>query len=341
MAFRGSGKSSIVSTAFAIWAILGKQNMKYVVIVAQTQQQAKQYMKNLKEELETNELLRKDLGPFEEDGSEWNSSSILLKQFGARITVVSVDQSIRGIRHKNHRPQLIIADDIENLQSMKTMEGRNGLYEWFTKELIPLGDPKSTRIILLGNMLHRDSLLMRMKTEIETGKRDGVFLRYPLVENGECIWPERFSEADIDQLRLTVGNETAWRTEYLLEEAGSEGQVVKPEWISWCSAVPSGQSIRRLATGIDLAISEEASADYTALVTCAIVGVGDNRRLYVMDVLERKMDFPTTAETIKAYHSMKTSSYPGVEHQLYVENVGYQVALVQYLKAKWPDMDIE
>ncbi len=34
---------------------------KYVVIVAQTQQQAKQYMKNLKEELESNGFLRKDL----------------------------------------------------------------------------------------------------------------------------------------------------------------------------------------------------------------------------------------------------------------------------------------
>lgn len=85
--------------------------------------------------------------------------------------MLSSDQSIRGIRHGSHRPELIIADDLENLQSVKTRESRDKLYEWFTKELIPLGDLKKTRIVILGNMLHRDSLLMRMRDEIDTGKR--------------------------------------------------------------------------------------------------------------------------------------------------------------------------
>ena len=82
-----------------------------------------------------------------------------------------MDQSTRGIRHKNHRPDLIIADDIENIQSMKTREGRDNLQEWFTKELIPIGDPRKTKIVLLGNMLHRDSLLMRIKEGIDKKTR--------------------------------------------------------------------------------------------------------------------------------------------------------------------------
>ena len=58
MAFRGSGKSSIISTAFPIWSILGTMKNKFIVIVAQTQAQAKLYMRNLKEELESNILLK-------------------------------------------------------------------------------------------------------------------------------------------------------------------------------------------------------------------------------------------------------------------------------------------
>lgn len=58
MAFRGSGKSSIISTAFPIWSILGTMKNKFIVIVAQTQAQAKLYMRNLKEELESNTLLK-------------------------------------------------------------------------------------------------------------------------------------------------------------------------------------------------------------------------------------------------------------------------------------------
>ena len=50
-----------INTAFPIWSILGKHQNKFIVIVAQTQGQARLYMRNLKEEILNNELLKKDL----------------------------------------------------------------------------------------------------------------------------------------------------------------------------------------------------------------------------------------------------------------------------------------
>ena len=61
VAFRGSGKSTIITTSYPIWAILGKQQKKFVIILSQTQIQAKQHLINLKRELENNELLKRDL----------------------------------------------------------------------------------------------------------------------------------------------------------------------------------------------------------------------------------------------------------------------------------------
>ncbi len=119
--FRGSAKSTIVTLSYAIWAILGKQQKKFVLIAGQTQQQARQHLKNLKDELEQNELLRNDLGPFKEEEDEWRSYSLVLPKYNARITAVSVDQSIRGIRNKQYRPDLLIGDDIEDLASVKTV----------------------------------------------------------------------------------------------------------------------------------------------------------------------------------------------------------------------------
>ncbi len=276
---------------------------------------------------------------------------------GARLTVLSVDQSVRGLRHKNYRPDLIVADDIENLQSMRTREGRNSLYEWFTKELVPLGDLKRTRIVLLGNMLHGDSLLMRIKGEIESGKRKGAFLRYPLVSpDGQCAWPERYSQEDLEELRLSVGNETAWRTEYLLEEAGFDGQIVKPEWIrrfdlplpsptgpkyvnvdgdGWSEISESEEPHPwALVTGVDLAISESDSADYTAFATGWVWEArGGCRTVYVVDAFAKKMDFPTAMDALASYDSMKKSQYPE-EHEVFVEDVGYQRAFVQQMSVR-------
>jgi phage terminase large subunit-like protein len=70
VAFRGSGKSTIMTMSYPIWSILGKQQKKCVVILSQTQQQAKIHLTNIKRELESNELLRRDLGPFEEQSDE-------------------------------------------------------------------------------------------------------------------------------------------------------------------------------------------------------------------------------------------------------------------------------
>src|ERR1041385_7377752 len=77
VAFRGSAKSTIFTTSYPIWAILGEQQKKFVLILCQTQAQAKQHMMNLRRELEGNVLLKNDLGPFQEEHNEWGSSSLV------------------------------------------------------------------------------------------------------------------------------------------------------------------------------------------------------------------------------------------------------------------------
>lgn len=184
VAFRGSGKSTIITTSYPLWAILGEQQKKFVLILCQTQSQAKQHMMNLRRELENNALLKSDLGPFREESDEWGSSSLVFSKLGARITAASSEQSIRGLRHNQHRPDLIIGDDVEDLASTKTREGRNKTYQWLTGEVIPTGD-RTTRLVIVGNLLHEDSLLMRIKENIERQKIKGVFKEYPLVREGE------------------------------------------------------------------------------------------------------------------------------------------------------------
>ena len=263
--------------------------------------------------------------------------------------MISVDQSTRGIRHGNFRPELIIADDIEDIQSV-TREGRDKLFEWFTKEIIPLGDMKTTRIFLVGNMLHRDSLLMKMKDRIESGEKSGIFRKYPLLdENGICLWKERYSEEDIGTMKETVGSETAWRTEYMLEDAGAEGQVVLPEWICYYDDFPPIPFERyvhdwekrpprpmQLVTGVDLAISEKESADETAFVSGMVWGKNRDKRLYITDAFAKRMDFSDTATMLEWHHRKQSDAYGAkfgiTKHEVIVETVGYQEAMEQYLK---------
>lgn len=334
MAFRGSGKSTIFTLSYPIWAILGALKKKFVVILAQTQQQAKLYISNIKRELEGNDLLRKDLGPFYEGEEEWSSGTLVFPSHGARITVLSTEQSIRGQRHGAHRPDLIICDDLEDLGSVKTHEGRMKTYQWLIGDVIPAGD-MNTKVIVIGNMLHEDSLLMRLKTEIEDGKRDGVFRSYPLLgEDGTITWRGKFSTIDdVEKLRRAIGDESAWSREYLLRIISDAERVVHPDWIQYYDGEPPRQDhggYRITGIGIDLAISQKTTADFTAMVFARVVTVKNDTKVYILpNPINEHLTFPETIERIKAlYNSFDKNEY----RHVYVENVGYQESVIQQLE---------
>lgn len=334
VAFRGSGKSTIFTLMYAIWAILGKQQKKFVIILSQTQRQARQHLVNLKQELERNKLLLQDLGPFEEEADEWGGYSLVIPKYNARITAASTEQSIRGLRHMQHRPDLIIADDIEDLQSVKTREGRDKAYKWLIGDVIPAGGP-NTKLVVVGNLLHEDSVVMRLKAGIEEFKIDGVFKAYPLLnEEDKILWPGKYPTPEaIDSEKRKIGNEIAWQREYLLRIISDTERVVHPEWIQYYKKSHPDSRLIYIATGVDLAISEKDTADYTAMVSAAVYenNVDYKKIIYILpNPVNERLTFPQTIERIKRLKEMFTNDSKCV--YTFIENVGYQEAVIQQLK---------
>lgn len=333
VAFRGSGKSTIVTTAYPIWAILGKQQKKFCLIVCQTKAQVKQHMMNIRNELEGNDLLKKDLGPFREERDEWGSQSLVFSKHNARITVASTDQSIRGLRHNEHRPDLLICDDIEDVQSTKTREGRDKTYSWLRGEVIPTGD-RQTRLIIVGNLLHEDSVLMRIKDEIGQNKAKGTFLEYPLLdENDECLWPGKYPNSQaIEDEKMKVASEIAWQREYLLRIIPSDDQVIYPEWLKFYDELPGTghRGYRGTYAGVDLAISSKEAADYTAIVQAHVYSRADKLKIYILpSPINKKANFPAQVELLK---DIKNTQMPKSSDHMFVESVAYQEALPQMLE---------
>lgn len=334
VAFRGSGKSTIMTVSYPMWAVLGKQQKKFVVILSQTQDQARTHLANIKREFESNELLRKDYGPLESESDEWGTSALMLPQFNARIIAASTQQAIRGVRHGAHRPDLIIADDVENMESVKTREGRNKTYDWFTGEILPLGD-RNTKFITIGNLLHEDSLLMRLKEKIEAKEMTGVFQKYPLLRKGKiCLWPGKYpDEAAVKGEEQSVGNHIAWQREYLLNIIPDEDQIIDPKWFQYYEELPSKDNrdneFLNTFVCVDLAISEKASADCTAVVVVHVYGYETKNRRYYIDkrFINKRMTFQQTLETVQGIYQGFNTNSQGIK--LLVEKVAYQDAAIQ------------
>ena len=193
----------------------------------------------------------------------------------------------------------------------------------------------NTRIVVVGNILHRDSLIMRLKDRITNNEMDGVFHAFPLIDkNGQCAWPEKFPDDQaIKKLKRSIGDETAWQKEYLLDISHDNTKIIQAEWIRKYEDLPTKSSdykYQYTVTGIDLAISEKESADYTAMVTAKVYRKNKDTYIYIQSepVCER-LDFPSTIERAVQIDRIHNKNYRSC---LLIEDVAYQRSAIQQLQ---------
>lgn len=337
--FRGSGKTTIITLSFPIWAILGVLQKKYILILAQTIEQAKRILKNIKEELESNDLLRKDLGPFYEEGEDWNSLSLVFSRQKARITIASVDASIRGTKHGSHRPDLVILDDVEDINSTRTREGRNKIFEWVTGDVLPIGD-KNTLFFFVGNLLHSDSLLMRLKAKFENNPESGIYQEYPFLDSdGNSLWPGKFATLeDIEKEKSKILSESAWQREYLLKIIGTDEQIIRPEWVQYYESLPYDIKPRKTIMGVDLATGT-IDGDYTAMIGGYLFNYDANATLYIIpNPINKRLDLNQNVICTKEY-SRQIRFPASSETKILVESIGFQDYLINELNLSNCDVE--
>lgn len=329
--FRGSAKSTFGSLALPLWAALEYPELyNFILPIADTGVQANMNIANIKSELENNPLIKQDYGEIKgsmvedwtlESEEEWQAKNMLLSN-GVRILARSRGQKVRGLRHNQHRPKLIVVDDPEDLEWVRTKENRDKTERWLKGEVIPAIDEQIGRLVVIGNQLHTDALMARLK-------RDKTFkqLEYPLVKNGKITWLGKYPDQKaLDTQRDKVGL-NAYQREYLLKVVPEEGADVHEDWIRYYDKVPPEMENGLHGTGVDLAISKKETADYTAMVSGVSFVRDGIPKIYIkQNPINARLSFHETIETTKA---MSLTNPFGM---FFVEDVQYQRAAIEEME---------
>ena len=329
--FRGSAKSTFGSLALPLWAALEYPELyKFILPIADTGLQSAINIANIKNELENNELIKQDYGEIKgefvadwtlESEEEWQAKTMLLSN-GVRILARSRGQKVRGLRHNQHRPKLIVVDDPEDLEWVRTKENRDKTERWLKGEVIPAIDELNGRLVVIGNQLHTDALMARLK-------RDKTFkqLEYPLVKDGKITWLGKYPDQHaLDFQRDKVGL-NAYQREYLLKVVPEEGADVHEDWIQYYDIVPPELENGLHGTGVDLAISKKETADYTSMVSGTSFVVDGIPKIYIKpNPINARLSFHETIETTKA---MAVANPFGI---FFVEDVQYQRAAIEEME---------
>ncbi|MDR0249928.1 MAG: phage terminase large subunit [Burkholderiales bacterium] len=157
---RGEAKSTIVSQLFVLWCIV-RGVKHYVPIIMDSQEQACTMLEAIKAELECNPRLQMDFPKTMGSGRVWNVGTIITAN-DIKVQAFGSGKRIRGIRHGPHRPDLVILDDIENDENVRSPAQRDKLEGWLNKSVLKLGPPDGTMdVVYIGTILHYDSVLAR------------------------------------------------------------------------------------------------------------------------------------------------------------------------------------
>lgn len=235
MALREGAKSTVGEEEIILDACF--QAFYNFVIVGETFDRAADRLRAIKHELENNEFITELFGGMK--GHTWNEDKIIL-QNGVCIQAKGRDQSFRGIKHLDKRPDFLWVDDFEDDESVKTPESRKYWLSRFMRVIVPALD-KRAKIRITGTPLDEDCMLYNLRKEkMIDGAPRWVTREYPIEYVDQAtgartpIWPARYPVEHIDALRQSFeeqGQLREYMMEYMVQASNPELQKFKAEHI--------------------------------------------------------------------------------------------------------------
>lgn len=235
---RGSAKSTLSTLASALKDALEGKEM-YQIIISDVQTNANKFLKDIKDEVETNDQLKADYPDACRPGATWQQEAIELAN-GARIEALSKGGKIRGRRHRQYRPTRIILDDPQSFDDAYSEPQMEKDFHWLMSDVMSVGSP-DTNFVVLGTALADMCIVCKLEqtpgwnhkrykqllVEPTNGgiwqkwkemlwrnddpNRDANALNWYLENKGEMdlgaevLWPERFPLFDVMRKRYSEG----------------------------------------------------------------------------------------------------------------------------------------
>lgn len=274
----------------------------YPIIISDSSEQAEGFLDNIRVEFEENTAILEDFGPLA--GSVWRSN-VLVTKTNIKIEAIGSGKKIRGRKHRNWRPDLIILDDVENDENVRTPEQRSKLKNWFDKAVSKSGDDY-TDIVYIGTLLHYDSLLaktltnpayrsIKYKAVIRFSQADDLWQQWEtiftdlsnddreadalaffqahktaMLEGTQVLWEEKLSYYDLMVMRVSEG-EASFNSEEQNEPINPDDCLFMEEWFDYYNEaeVNFGDPAFDFFGFIDPSLGKTKRSDFSAIVTLA------------------------------------------------------------------------
>jgi predicted phage terminase large subunit-like protein len=318
---REHAKSTCVSVIFVLYCVCFKLR-RFIVLIGDTQPQAALQLTAVKEELESNAALSADFGNLVGD-KKWDVNDCRTTT-GITLAARGAGQSLRGLRFRLYRPDLVILDDVENEEDVDNADSRAKLERWFMGTVLNLG--KGCQVFVIGTILHYDGLLAKL-LDPEKHKKF-IKRRYEAVDQEwrpeTVLWPAKWDIKSLHEKEEVIGS-VMFNQEFRNLPISESTQIFREEWVTR-HAYRREELVGKPTVKIsynDPAISQRSTADFFASVT---IDVDDKGFIYVTRAEQDRMPFTKQVEFILRRADEEMPMVIGIEDQ------AYQAALKQAIE---------
>lgn len=325
---RGHLKSTQITVSYTLQRILANPNVR-ILITNALLDNSKAFLREIKSHFEKNEKLKALFGDWTNQDEKWSESQVIVKKRTAfhkepTVQITSVDKSVVSQHY-----DLIIADDLVTRESISTKEQRLKLIKYY-KDLLDLLEPGGT-LLVIGTRWHYDDLYGWLLSENVERSHFEVMVR-KVIENGEPVFPQKFSLEYINQLKLEKGS-YEFNSQYNNDPVSEDSADFKKEFIKWIPSIAIDPSKGQTYITVDPAVSKEAGSDFTGIVVNSLQG----GQWKIIEARKAKFN-PTELvdEMLYLYRKYKTSYRTmAIEDIMYTRAIDYDLTRRMQETGEW------
>ena len=313
---REMGKSTWWFLLLPLWAA-ATGRVHFAAAFADSAAQAEGHLSTLKKELDENARLREDYPDLcapairPRGVTVADNRALLQTRAGFVFAARGIDSGNLGMKVGQHRPDLIILDDIEPGEanySAYQVEKRLGTV---LDVVLPLN--VAARVVLVGTVTMPGSIVHQLVKHAEGEeaaawvKDEGFRVHHakPFGDDGESVWPEKWPTDYLHGIRHT----RSFAKNFLNEPVATDGDYWTPEVFRYGTV----EGITRQLLSIDPAVTTKTTSDYTGL---AVVGLSPvERKCLVRHVSQVRLRGPALRRRVLAL----LEEFPETTH-VYVES---------------------
>lgn len=261
---RGAAKSTHLDIFIPLWLKCQEvKQLNVMVLVGKSEDNANTLLADIQAELQFNQRYIHDFGQQYNNGS-WEDGEFVTKD-GTAFFARGRGQSPRGLRHRSHRPDYIVIDDLDDDELCENPARVTRLTNWVKEALFGALDGGRGRFIMVGNLIAKNSVLANIAAT------DGVHVSQINIwdKNGNVSWAAKWTPDEVKDIERFQGYRS-FQKEYMNNPI-TEGAIFRQDWIKW-GKLPDLKKFEELVLYIDPSFKGTTKNDYKAAKLWGKVG---------------------------------------------------------------------